>query len=219
MFALSREVVMTLILYHAPQTRSSTTRVLLEELGVPYELKVMNLKAGDQRQPDFLALNPLGKVPCIVHDNVVVTEQVAIMIYLCDAFPQARLAPTIEDKLRGPYLRWMAHYAAAYEPALIDRSEKREVSNKGACPYGSFDRLYNEITTHLEDNAYILGHEFSAADILWARGLRWGAAWKMVPLNDAISGYIDRITSRPSFSKVAESDATLKLEQETALAS
>ncbi len=97
-------------LYHSPRTRSQGVQALLEELGAPYELHVLNMKLDEQRKPAYLAINPLGKVPAIEHRGAVVTEQVAIYIYLADAFPGAGLAPAINDPLRGPYLRWLVFY-------------------------------------------------------------------------------------------------------------
>src|SRR5689334_22886645 len=93
----------TIILFHSPNSRSMGTRILLEELGAPYELSVLNMKAGEQRKAPYLAVNPLGKVPAILHDGALVTEQVALVIYLADLFPEAGLAPSIGDPLRGPY--------------------------------------------------------------------------------------------------------------------
>ena len=109
-------------LYHAPNTRSSGTLSLLEELGAPYALHVVNMKAGEQRQPAYLAINPLGKVPVIRHGEALVTEQVAIYIYLADLFPGIGLTPALDDPSRGPYLRWIAYYGSSFEPALIDIS-------------------------------------------------------------------------------------------------
>src|SRR4029450_8573746 len=94
-------------LYYSPQTRATGTRVLLEELGAPYDLHVLNMKAGEQRQTAYLAINPLGKVPAISHREALVTEQVAIFIYLADLFPGAGLPPALDDPGRGPYLRWI----------------------------------------------------------------------------------------------------------------
>src|SRR5215813_9478866 len=91
------------ILYHSPQTRSSGSLILLEELGAPYELHVLNMKAGEQRQPRYLAVNPMGKVPALKHGDALITEQVAIFLYLADLFPDARLAPPLGDPRRGPY--------------------------------------------------------------------------------------------------------------------
>src|SRR5208337_2478729 len=116
----------TITLYHSPNTRSSGILLLLEELGAPYELKLLNLKAGEQRQQPYLAVNPMGKVPAIEHNGAIVTEQVAILIYLADLFPEAGLAPAFDDPLRGPYLRWLVSYAACFEPAVVDRALQRE---------------------------------------------------------------------------------------------
>ena len=89
-------------LYYSPQTRATGARILLEELGAPYDLHVLNMKAGEQRQPAYLAINPLGKVPAIRHGEALVTEQVAIFIYLADLFPKAGLTPALDDPSRGP---------------------------------------------------------------------------------------------------------------------
>src|ERR1700729_4055085 len=99
----------TIVFFHSPNTRSGGTRILLEELAAPYELRAVNMKAGEQRKSGFLAVNPMGKVPAILHRGELITEQVAIFIYLADLFPQAGLTPGIDDRLRGPYLRWLAY--------------------------------------------------------------------------------------------------------------
>src|SRR5919201_1284440 len=121
-------------LYYSPQTRAFGTKVLLEELGAPYDLHVLNMKAGEQRKPAYLAINPLGKVPAIGHRGQLVTEQVAVFIYLADLFPQAGLTPGIDDPLRGSYLRWIAYYGSCFEPALIDRAMKREPAPASQSP-------------------------------------------------------------------------------------
>ena len=112
--------------FHSPNTRSSGVRILLEELGALYELRPINMKAGEQRKPAYLAVNPMGNVPAILHRGSLVTEQVAIFIYLADLFPQAKLAPALDDPRRGPYLRWLVYYGSCFEPAVVDRAMKRE---------------------------------------------------------------------------------------------
>src|SRR6185295_12795789 len=102
----------TITLFHSPQSRSSGALTLLEELGAPYQLNVLNMKAGEQRRPQYLAVNPLGKVPAILHRGALVTEQVAIFIYLADLFPAAGLAAAVGQAQRGPYLRWLVYYAS-----------------------------------------------------------------------------------------------------------
>ena len=126
----------TITLFHSPQCRSVSALTLLEELGAPYQLKVLNMKAGEQRKAPYLAINPLGKVPAILHGDALITEQVAIFIYLADLFPEAGLAPALDDPLRGPYLRWLVYYAACYEPALVDKAMKREPAPHATSPYG-----------------------------------------------------------------------------------
>ena len=121
-------------LYHSPNTRSSGALTLLEELGVPYELHVLNMKAGEQRGPRYLAVNPMGKVPALKHGDALITEQVAIFLYLADLFPEAKLAPPIGDPLRGPYLRWMIFYAACFEPAVIDGATHRDPAPQPMSP-------------------------------------------------------------------------------------
>lgn len=206
-------------LFHSPQTRSCVVLTLLEELGAPYELHVLNMKAGEQRQPAYLAVNPLGKVPAIRHGDAVVTEQVAISLYLADLFPQAGLAPAIGSPLRGPYLRWMVYYAACFEPALIDRNAKREPAPVTQSPYGDFDTMYATILAQIAKGPYLLGEAISAADILWGMALNWATMFKLAPENAVAADYIKRITSRPSFVKVAAMDAALAAEHEAALKS
>src|SRR5579875_892364 len=139
----------TITLFHAPHTRSGGTLLLLEELGAPYRLHVLNMKAGEQRQPAYLAINPMGKVPAIRHGDAVITEQVAIFLYLADLFPEAGLAPAPNDRLRGPYLRWMVFYAACFEPALVDRAMQREAGKPAMSPYGDYDTMLNALTGQL----------------------------------------------------------------------
>src|SRR6266566_2835250 len=114
----------TITFFHSPNTRSSGVRILLEELGASYELRAVNMKAGEQRQSAYLSVNPMGKVPAILHGDALITEQVAIGIYLADLFPEVGMTPTIGDALRGPYLRWYVFYAACFEPALVDKAMK-----------------------------------------------------------------------------------------------
>jgi glutathione S-transferase len=197
-----------LIFYHSPQTRSGSVLILLEELGAPYTLRDLNFKTGAQRQPDYLAVNPLGKVPAIVHNGALVTELGAIFIYLADAFPQNNLAPAIGDPLRGPYLRWLVFYGSSFEPAVIDRYMKHEPP-KSMSAYGDFDGVMTLINNQLKAGPYILGARFTAADILWASALRWTTGFGLVPATPEISAYIERVGARPSVARVAETDKQL----------
>jgi glutathione S-transferase len=207
-----------LVLYHSPQSRSSAARILLEELGAPYTLRALNMKAGEQRQPAYLAINPMGKVPAIRHGDALVTEQAAIFIYLADLYPEAGLAPPIGDPLRGPYLRWLVFYAACLEPAVIDRSLKRDPAPTMMAPYGDYDTTFATLVHQLSKGPYLLGERFSAADILWGTALRWMSMWKLVPDDPHIVAYVERVASRPAVGKVDEADAALAVEHEKAAA-
>jgi glutathione S-transferase len=196
-------------LFHAPNSRSAGTLVLLEELGASYELHVLNIQAGEQREPAFLAINPMGKVPAILHDGAVVTEQIAIYIYLADLFPQAGLAPDVHDRRRGPYLRWMAFYAACFEPAVVDKAMKREAAPPMMSPYRDFGTVMSTLTAQLEAGPYLLGDTFSAADVLWGTALHWTTMFGLVPETPVIKAYIERIGSRPAALRVKQKDAAL----------
>lgn len=209
---------MSITFFHSPHTRSSSTFTLLEELGAPYELRVLNMKAGEQRQPAYLAINPLGKVPAILDGDTVVTEQVAIFIHLADRFPQAGLAPSLDDPQRGAYLRWLVYYAACFEPALVDRSMGREPAPHMSSPYGDFDAMLGVIDAQLQRAPWLLGDSMSAADILWGSALGWGIAYAGVPRLPALVEYAERMAARPASLKVAEHDLALMAAHEAALA-
>jgi glutathione S-transferase len=206
-----------IILYHAPQSRSSATLTLLEELGAPYELQILNMKAGEQRQHGYLAVNPLGKVPAIRHRGALVTEQVAIFLYLADLFPKTGLAPAVGEPLRGPYLRWMVYYAACYEPAMVDQAMKRAPGPPSMSPYGDFDTMLGAILERLADSPYLLGEIFSATDVLWGMALHWGTMFKIIPESPNVASYVARVTARASFAKVAALDAGWAAEHERAV--
>jgi glutathione S-transferase len=204
---------MSLTLFHAPNTRSTGTLFLLEELGAPYELNVLNMKAGEQRQPGYLAVNPMGKVPAVLHDGALVTEQGAVFVYLADAFPQAGLAPAIGDRQRGPYLRWLAFYGSCFEPALIDHAQKREPAPQSMSPYGDFDTMWKTVTDQLERGPYLLGERFSAADVLWGTALGWTTKFQLVPATPVVQAYIDRVNARPAAVRAKAKDAELAAAQ------
>jgi glutathione S-transferase len=196
-------------LYHSPNSRSSGVLTLLKELDAPFELQVVNMKAAEQRQAAYLAINPMGKVPAIKHGQAIITEQVAIYLYLADLFPEAGLAPALSDPLRGPYLRWLVFYAASFEPAIVDRALKRETTPTTMCPYGDYDTMLKTLVEQLAKGPYMLGERFSAADVLWGTALTWTSTWKLVPEQPEISAYLQRWSTRPAVAKVKAIEAEL----------
>jgi glutathione S-transferase len=201
-------------LYHSPHTRSTGALILLEELGAPYDLHVLNMKAGEQRQPAYLAVNPMGKVPALRHGDAIITEQVAVYLYLADLFPKAGLAPQIGDPLRGPYLRWMVFYAACFEPAVVDRAAKHEPAPQTMSPYGDYETMLNTVVAQLASGPYLLGERFTAADVLWGTALGWTTMFGLVPKLPEITAYVNRIGSRPAAAHVQAKDAELAAAQE-----
>jgi glutathione S-transferase len=205
-----------LIFFHSPNTRSTGVRILLEELKADYELCAINMKLGAQRAADYLAINPMGKVPAILHGDALVTEQAAIYQYLADAFPQAGLAPPIGDPLRGPFLRWFAYYGSSFEPAVVDRALKREPAPLAMCPYGDFDTMLNTLLGQLAKGDYFLGAKFTAVDVLWGCAMKWMVGFKLIPENPLVLKYVERVYARPAFIKVTQLENELAASLPTA---
>lgn len=199
-----------LVHYHAPQTRSFAIRWLLEELGSPpHELKVLNMKKGEHKTPEYLAINPMGKVPAITHGGTPVTEVGAIAIYLADLFPEAKLAPAIGDTARGTYLRWIVFNHGAIEPAIADRWRKIEPSMATAMSYGTYDDTVNALLGAVGKGPFILGDRFSAADVVVGGAVRWMTLFKLLPEKPEFASYIERLTSRPAFKSAMAKDEEL----------
>lgn len=196
-------------LYYAPQSRALGALALLEELGADYTLHILNLKTGQQRQPDYLAINPMGKVPAVVHDGALVTEQPAIYQYLAELYPEAQLSPAPGTSLRGPYLRWLAFYGSSFEPALLDKALQRTPGAPSTVPYGDYDTTIKVLTEQLEHGPYLLGDTITAADLLWGVALAWTVAFKMVPDTPRIRAYIERIEARPSVQRARAREAEI----------
>jgi glutathione S-transferase len=199
----------SLVFYYAPQSRSLTVHWMLEELGQPYEMRVLNLKKNEQKSPDYLAINPMGKVPAISHNGVAVTEAAAICAHLADEFPQAGLAIPVGDKRRGPYLKWLFFGPSCLEPAVVDRLFNRPDVRPISIGYGSFDQTLDAVAKALKPNSYLLGDQFTAADIVIGGGLFWGMSVYAVPPRPEFEAYTKRVTARPAWKRVAEKNAEL----------
>jgi glutathione S-transferase len=201
-----------LVIFHNPHSRACMTRALLEELGAEYESCVLDFRRNEQLSPEYLAINPMGKVPAIRHDGVVVTETVAIYIYLADLYRDAGLAPTLDDPRRGTYLRWLVFYAACFEPAIGDRALKREPAPRTQSPYADYDTTIAAIAQGLQPGPWLLGERFSAADVLWGNALRWVTGFGMVEATPVIADYIARVMARPAEQRALKADESLAAE-------
>ena len=199
--------------FHAPNSRSAGTRILLEELGADYAVHALNLELGEQRDALYLAVNPMGKVPAIRHGEALITEQGAVFLYLAELYPEAGLAPPIGDPLRGPLLRWLFFYGSCFEPALIDKSMQREPASPSTSPYGDYDTMLATLTAQLRAGPWLLGERFSAADVLWGTALTWTTMFKLVPELPEISAYMARVNARPAVARARALDAELAAAQ------
>jgi glutathione S-transferase len=199
-----------LTLYHAAPSRSSVTRWMLEEIGEPYEIKLLRLSEGDQQKPDYLAINPMGKVPTLQHGDVVITESAAICTYLADAFPQARLNVPIGDPRRGIYLKWLFFGPGCLEPAVIDRAAPRkEEPRRAMLGYGDFDTVMNVLAKAVEKGPWLMGEQFTAADVVIGANIRWGMIFKLLPERKEFLDYSARIAARPAAQRAEAKDKEL----------
>ena len=193
--------------HHAPQSRSLIVHWMLEELGESYEIELLNLKTGEHKKPAYLAVNPMGKVPALEHDGVVLTEAAAICCYLADTFPKAALAPAIGDPARGPYLKWLFFGPSCLEPAVIDRMSERSMPPYRRLGYGDFDTMLGVVVGGVSPGPWLLGDRFTAADVVIGSGVAWGIGTKAVPERPELVAYVDRMMKRPALRRVYAKDA------------
>jgi glutathione S-transferase len=192
----------TIVFYTNPMSRGRIVHWMLEEIGAPYRTELLNFDKNEQKAPAFLAMNPMGKVPTIVHRGVVVTEAAAICAYLADAFPKAGLAPAFDDPARGTYLRWMFFGAACIESAIIDRMLERPASVPSmSLGYGSYDATLNALEKAVTPGPFVLGERFSAVDVYLASQIGWGLGTKALEARPAFERYSARCTDRPAFER------------------
>ena len=198
-----------LTLFHAVPSRSAGVLALLEALGAEYRLEVLDLKAGENLTPRYLALNPMGKVPAVLHEGVLITEQVALYQYLAELHPEAGLVPAPGDPARGPFLRWLAFHGACFEPAMIDVAMKREPAPRGMSPYVDAATVLQILEAQLAQGDYMLGARLSAVDFLWGSALGWLTAFNLVQPGPATAAYVARMAAHPAVVRAREIDAAL----------
>jgi glutathione S-transferase len=199
-----------LTLYHAAPSRSSITRWMLEEVGEPYDLHLLSLQQGEQARPDYLAVNPMGKVPALRHGDTVITEGAAICAYLADEFPDRRLNIPVGTPRRGIYLKWLFFGPSCYEPAITDRAyPRKEEPRRGMLGYGDFDTVMNVLAAAVTEGPYLMGEQFTAADVVIGAGLRWGLQFKLIPQRPEFVAYTARLAERPALQRADAKDKEL----------
>jgi len=193
--------------YHNPQSRGRIAHWMLEEVGVPYHTELLRFDQREHKSPQYLGLNPMGKIPTIKHHDTVVTEAAAICAYLADAFPATKLAPPTDSPERGTYYRWLFFGAGCVEPALVDHGFKRpQIDRPAALGYGSYADTLNTLEKALMPGPFILGERFSAADVYIGSQIGWGLMAKTLEPRDSFKNYLARCAERPAFKRAAAQD-------------
>jgi glutathione S-transferase len=188
-------------LYWSPRSRSFTALWLMEETGQPYECVLTDISTGAQRAPEYLAINPMGKVPALQDGEATLAEAAAICAYVAERYPEAKLAPAVGDPLRAKYLYWLFFAPSCIEPAIVQLATKIEM-NPVAAGWGDAQRVVDVLDAALQKGPWLLGENFSAADIAIGSGLNFGVRlFKMIPSRPSFDAYIARCMARPAFQR------------------
>jgi glutathione S-transferase len=192
-----------LVLYGAIYSRTFTARWMLEELKLPYRVVDTDIRPGHPKSPEFLAVNPMGKVPALTDDGVVVTECPAICLYLADRYGVGRFAPPLDDPRRAPYLRWAVFATAVLEPAVYLREEKLDPRGVG---WAEYDTALNALETGLAEGPWLLGDMFSAADVALGSILSVALYNKRVTGRPVLEAYDRRLAARPAYKRALDAN-------------
>jgi glutathione S-transferase len=200
------EARMAIALYYHPFSRAANVVWMLEEVGVEYELRWVDIMTGAQKSPELLALNPMGKLPILTDGEVVVTESAAIALYLGDRYAAGRLAPALDDPARGAYLRWAFFTPSVMEPAAAARTSGGEF-NARAVGWGNFDDMLASTELALAKGPHLLGEHFSMADAVFGGTLRYMLMFKMIDPKPLFTDYVARLEARPAFQRSSATNA------------
>jgi glutathione S-transferase len=199
-----------LTLYHIAPSRSSVVLWMLEEIGEPYDIQLLSMKKGTNREPAYLAVNPMGKVPALRHGDSIITEVAAICCYLADEFPQAGLNIPQGQRQRGPYLKWLFFGPGTLESAVMDRAFPRAAqAPRAALGYGDFDTTMDVVARAVTPGPFLMGEKFTAADVVIGSNLRWATLFKMIPERKEFVDYVARLAERPAAKRAQAKDEEL----------
>jgi glutathione S-transferase len=199
-----------LVFYTHPMSRGRIVRWMLEEIGAPYETKVVEY-GPQMKSPDYLAINPMGKVPALRHGDTVVTESAAIIAYLADAFPDAGLAPPADSPLRGPYYRWLFFAAGPLEAAVINKTLDVDVPDdkRGMVGYGTLETALDTLEQALQGRDTLVGDTFTAADLYLVAHLGWYLQQGVIDARADLTRYAQLHGARPALKRASEVDDAL----------
>lgn len=188
-------------LYWAPRTRSFTALWMLEEAGQPYERVLIDITTGAQKSAEYLAINPMGKVPALKDGDATLAEAAAICAYIAERYPEVKLAPAVGDPRRAKYLQWLFFAPGCIEPAMVQVATKLEM-NPVAAGWGEVARVVDVLDQALAKGPWILGEDFSAADVVIGSALNFSVRlFKMLPSRPSFDAYIGRCVARPAFQR------------------
>ena len=194
-------------LYWAPRTRSLRALWVLEESGAPYKRIRLDLAAGEQKSTEFRAINPMAKVPALTDGPLAMAESAAICAYVAEAVPQAGLAPAVGDPARGRYLQWLFFSPGCIEQAFLVKFTKAEVRPEQS-GFGDFDRMLGVLEGAVTPGPWLLGGQFTAADVMIGADLHFGIdVFNLVPSQPVLRAYIDRCLARPALQRAKEIEA------------
>jgi glutathione S-transferase len=202
---------MAIVLYHHPYSRAANVVWMLEEVGVEYELRWVDVMAGGQKSPEILALNPMGKLPVITDGAAVVSESAAIGLYLADRYAVGRLAPALDDPARGTYLRWSLFAPSVIEPAAAAKPSGGNF-NPGSVGWGTYEAMVNATEAAIGKGPYILGERFSMADVIFGGTVRYMLMFKMIEPKPAFEAYVARLDARPAYQRSGAKNAAVMAE-------
>ncbi len=199
---------MTLTLYHHPFSRAAGTLWALEEVGVPYDLRHVDILKGEQKSPALLALNPMGKLPVLTDGECVVTEAAAIALYLADRYAPGRLAPALDDPRRAPYLRWSLFAPSVIEPGSMAKAGGWDFK-PGQAGWGTHESMLAAIEVALAGGAFVTGTEFSMADVVLGGTLRYMLRFGMLEPRPRFTAYAERLGQRPALQRADARNAAV----------
>jgi glutathione S-transferase len=204
-----------LVFYTNPMSRGRIVRWMLEEVGRPYRTELLEYGT-TMKAPEYLRINPMGKVPALAHGGTVITEGAAICAYLADAFPDAGLAPPPSDRLRGPYYRWLFFAAGPLEMAATNKAFGFELpaERKAMAGYGSLADVISVLDAALSRSAYLVSDRFTAADLYVGAHIGWGMTFGTIEKRPAFERYVERISARPAAIWAREIDEALVADKE-----